>query len=115
MARSTRGDRGRPIFRRAGQQVQKYEKGAAGLELDACYSLQKFSTCLSLCFSTMNAVQPKTEVPVFAFLDTPYSLRLVEAFARMPDRPIQQRIVQLIEQISDSISAAVRQSKGGST
>ena len=47
---------------------------------------------------------------VFAFLDTPYSLRLAEAFARMPDRPIRHRIVQLVEQIAHSITAAVRQS-----
>jgi hypothetical protein len=42
-----------------------------------------------------------------AFLDAPYSLRLVQAFAGMPDRFIQQHIVQLIDQIVASIRAVV--------
>ena len=57
-------------------------------KLVASNSLQKFSTSPSRCFSTKKFGGP--EEAVFAFLDTPYSLRLVQAFARMPDRPIQR-------------------------
>jgi transcriptional regulator with XRE-family HTH domain len=42
---------------------------------------------------------------VFAFLDTAYSLRLVQAFARIPDRGIQQCFVHLVERVADRISA----------
>jgi hypothetical protein len=45
---------------------------------------------------------------VFAFLNTPYSFRLVSAFAKMPDRRIQQCIVHLVEQVAARISAVVR-------
>jgi transcriptional regulator with XRE-family HTH domain len=42
---------------------------------------------------------------VFAFLDTAYSLRLVTAFTKILDRRIQQRIVELVEQVADRNSA----------
>jgi hypothetical protein len=42
---------------------------------------------------------------VFAILDTAYSFRLVTAFTKILDRRIQQRIVELVEQVADKNSA----------
>jgi ribosome-binding protein aMBF1 (putative translation factor) len=42
---------------------------------------------------------------MFALLDTAYSLRLVTAFTKILDRRIQQRIVELVEQVADRNSA----------
>jgi transcriptional regulator with XRE-family HTH domain len=92
------------------QQVQKYENGVSRI---GAGRLQQLAEILNVPVSVffderLGAQEGET---VFALLDTPYSLRLVQAFARMPDRPIQHRIVQLVEQIADSISAAISQSK----
>jgi transcriptional regulator with XRE-family HTH domain len=42
---------------------------------------------------------------IFTLLNTPYSLRLIQAFARMPDRLTQQRTVEMVEQIAIRIEA----------
>jgi transcriptional regulator with XRE-family HTH domain len=92
------------------QQVQKYEKGVSRI---GAGRLQQLAEVLNVPVSVFfDDTRHKTQDrdTVFAFLDTPYSLRLAEAFARMPDRPIRHRIVQLVEQIAHSITAAVRQS-----
>jgi transcriptional regulator with XRE-family HTH domain len=89
------------------QQVQKYEKGVSRI---GAGRLQQAAEILdvpvSVFFDEKLGGSPDGDA-VFAFLDTPHSLRLAQAFAKMPDRFIQQRIVQLVEQIATSISAVV--------
>src|SRR5580704_2619961 len=80
-------------------------KVSAELERVACNSLQKFSTYPFLCFSTKNLADLKDGDGMFALLDTAYSLRLVTAFTKILDRRIQQRIVELVEQVADRNSA----------
>jgi transcriptional regulator with XRE-family HTH domain len=93
------------------QQVQKYEGGVSPIGAGRLQQLAEILNVPVSVFFDERRDGPEDREAVFAFLDTPYSLRLVQAFAKMPDRPIQQRIVQLLEQIADSISTAVRGSK----
>ena len=87
------------------QQVQKYENGVSRIGAGRLQQVAKILTVpVSFFFDEkLGGAQEGDEV--LAFLDAPYSLRLVQAFARMPDRFIQQRIVQLVEQIAASVSA----------
>ena len=91
------------------QQVQKYEKGVSRI---GAGRLQQLARILEVPVSDLFEEQrsgAQDGDTVFSFLDTPGSLRLVQAFARVPERPLQQRIVELVEQIADTISALVRQ------
>ena len=42
---------------------------------------------------------------VVDFLDTAYALRLVQAFRRIQNRHIRQSIVELVEQVADTVGA----------
>ena len=88
------------------QQVQKYENGVSRIGAGRLQQLAEILNVPVSVFFDEKIGGP--EEAVFAFLDTPCSLRLVQAFARMPDRPIQRCIVQLVEQIAHSISAVIR-------
>jgi transcriptional regulator with XRE-family HTH domain len=89
------------------QQVQKYEKGVSRIGAGRLQQVAKILTVPVSFFFDENLGGSQEGDEVLAFLDAPYTLRLVQAFAGMPDRFIQQRIVQLIEQIVASIRAAV--------
>jgi transcriptional regulator with XRE-family HTH domain len=87
------------------QQVQKYEKGVSRIGAGRLQQVAKILTVPVSFFFDEKLGGSQEGGEVLAFLDTPHSLRLVQAFARMPDRFIQQRIVQLVEQIAASVSA----------
>jgi transcriptional regulator with XRE-family HTH domain len=84
------------------QQVQKYEKGISRI---GAGRLQQVAEILNVPISVFFDEKISGSQVGGTFLDTPYSIRLFEAFSRMQDRLIQERIVQLIEQIGASISA----------
>jgi transcriptional regulator with XRE-family HTH domain len=86
------------------QQVQKYEKGVSRIGAGRLQQLAEILNVPVSVFFDEKLGGSQEAATLFALLDTPYSLRLVQAFARMPDRPIQQRIVELVEQIVASIS-----------
>jgi transcriptional regulator with XRE-family HTH domain len=89
------------------QQVQKYEKGVSRIGAGRLQQAAKILTVPVSFFFDEKLGGSQEGDDVLAFLDAPYSLRLVQAFAEMPDRFIQQRIVQLVEQIAGSIKAVV--------
>jgi transcriptional regulator with XRE-family HTH domain len=90
------------------QQVQKYENGVSQIGAGRLQQLAEILNVPVSVFFDERRGGPEVGEAAFAFLDTPYSLRLVQAFARIPDRHIQRCIVQLVEQIDRSISAVVR-------
>src|ERR1700731_1301321 len=80
------------------QQVQKYENGVSQIGAGRLQQLAEIlNVPVSVFFDQRRGGTEEREA-MFAFLDTPYSLRLVQAFARTPDRLIQRCIVQLVEQ-----------------
>jgi len=87
------------------QQVQKYEKGVSRIGAGRLQQVAKILAVPVSLFFDEKIGGSEEGKEVLAFLDTPHSLRLVQAFARMPDRFIQQRIVQFVEQSAASISA----------
>jgi transcriptional regulator with XRE-family HTH domain len=87
------------------QQVQKYEQGVSRI---GAGRLQQVAEILNVPVSVLFDEKlggSQDRDAAFAFLDTAYSLRLVQAFARIPDRGIQQCIVDLIERVAERISA----------
>jgi transcriptional regulator with XRE-family HTH domain len=91
------------------QQVQKYESGVSRIGAGRLQQLAEILNVPVSVFFDEKSGGSQDRDTAFAFLDTAYSLRLVQAFARIPDRPTQQRIVQLVEQIADGmLSSASR-------
>jgi len=90
------------------QQVQKYEQGVSRIGAGRLQQLAEILNVPVSVFFDEKLGGSQNRGAVFAFLDTPYSFRLVSAFAKMPDRRIQQCIVHLVEQVADRISAVVR-------
>jgi transcriptional regulator with XRE-family HTH domain len=88
------------------QQVQKYEQGVSRIGAGRLQQLAEILTVPVSVFFDEKLGESQHGGSVFAFLDTAYSLRLVQAFARISDRRIQQRIVELVEQVADRNSAA---------
>jgi transcriptional regulator with XRE-family HTH domain len=90
------------------QQVQKYEQGVSRIGAGRLQQLAEILKVPVSVFFDEKIGGSQDRDAAFAFLDTAYSLRLVQAFARIPDRGIQQCIVHLVEQVADRISAVVR-------
>jgi transcriptional regulator with XRE-family HTH domain len=90
------------------QQVQKYEQGVSRIGAGRLQQIAEILNVPVSVFFDQKLGGSQDGGGVFAFLDTPYSFRLVSAFAKMPDRGIQQCIVHLVEQIADRISAVDR-------
>jgi transcriptional regulator with XRE-family HTH domain len=87
------------------QQVQKYEQGVSRIGAGRLQQLAEIlNVPVSVFFDEKRGGSQDGE-DVFAFLNTPYSHRLVTAFAKMPDHRIQQIIVHLVEQVADRISS----------
>ena len=85
------------------QQVQKYEGGVSRI---GAGRLQQLAEILDVPVSVFFDERPRGSEDgdtAFAFLDTAHSLRLVQAFARISDRPTQECIVQLVEKIADGM------------
>ena len=87
------------------QQVQKYEQGVSRIGAGRLQQLAEILNVPVSVFFDEKLGGSQHGGSVFAFLDTAYSLRLTQAFARIPDRRIQQRIVELVEQVADRNSA----------
>jgi transcriptional regulator with XRE-family HTH domain len=82
------------------QQVQKYEKGTNRI---GAGRLQDIADILDVPVSyffggATPAVEPGQEI--FGFLDTAKALRLVRAFSRIGVGPVQDRLVELAEQLA---------------
>ena len=90
------------------QQVQKYEQGVSRIGAGRLQQLAEILNVPVSVFFDEKLGGSQDGGAVFEFLDTPYSFRLVTAFAKMPDRAIQQCIVHLVEQVADRITAVVR-------
>ena len=83
------------------QQVQKYEKGlnrvGAGRLMRVAEALE-----VPVSFFFVDSGENAPEQPsVMNFLDTAYSVRLVQAFARIGERSLQRAIVELVERVAD--------------
>ncbi|MGE0749603.1 MAG: helix-turn-helix domain-containing protein [Variibacter sp.] len=83
------------------QQVQKYEKGlnrvGAGRLMRVAEALE-----VPVSFFFLEEGHSAPEQPsVMNFLDTAYSVRLVQAFARINERSVQRAIVDLVERLSE--------------
>jgi transcriptional regulator with XRE-family HTH domain len=87
------------------QQVQKYEQGVSRIGAGRLQQVAEILNVPVSVFFDEKLGGSQEGGAVFAFLDTAYSLRLVQAFARIPDRGLQQCIVHLVEQASTSMSA----------
>ena len=83
------------------QQVQKYEQGASRIGAGRLQQLAEILNVPVSVFFDEKLGGSQDGGAVFAFLDTPYSFRLVTAFAKMPDSRIQQTIVRLVEQVAE--------------
>jgi DNA-binding XRE family transcriptional regulator len=94
------------------QQVQKYEKGVSRIGAGRLQQLAEILNVPIPMFFDDKIGGPSEGGSVFAFLDTPYSLRLVKSFARMADRRLQNCIVQLVEQIADRIGVSQSEEAG---
>jgi transcriptional regulator with XRE-family HTH domain len=94
------------------QQVQKYENGTSRIGAGRLQQLAEILNVPVAMFFDDKLGGPTEGGTVFAFLDTPYSLRLVKSFARMADRRLQHCIVQLVEQIADRIGVSQSEEAG---
>ena len=83
------------------QQVQKYEQGISRIGAGRLQQLADvLNVPVSVFFDEKRGGSQDGD-GVFASLNTPYSFRLVTAFAKMPDSRIQQTIVRLVEQVAE--------------
>jgi transcriptional regulator with XRE-family HTH domain len=84
------------------QQVQKYEKG---LNRVGAGRLMRVAEALEVPVSFFFLEEGRGAAPeqpsVMNFLDTAYSVRLVQAFARISERSVQKAIVDLVERLSE--------------
>ena len=90
------------------EQVQKYEKGTDRIGASRLQQVAEVLKVPLLFFfggTIGGAEDSEDHHAVLDFLDTAYSLRLVQAFGRIQDRHIRQSIVELIEQIADTSGA----------
>ncbi len=84
------------------QQVQKYEKGlnrvGAGRLMRVAEALE-----VPVSFFFLDGTAGEQSRPaVMTFLDTAYSVRLVQAFSRIGERSVQRAIVELVESLANS-------------
>jgi transcriptional regulator with XRE-family HTH domain len=87
------------------QQVQKYEQGISRIGAGRLQQLAEILNVPVSVFFDEKLGGSQDGDGMFALLDTAYSLRLVTAFTKILDRRIQQRIVELVEQVADRNSA----------
>lgn len=81
------------------QQVQKYEKGVNRV---TAVRLSQISTALAVppTFFYDNDDVKNREVESLLFLDAPFTLRLLRAYAKVADQRVQRQFVSLIETIA---------------
>jgi transcriptional regulator with XRE-family HTH domain len=90
------------------EQVQKYEKGTDRIGARRLQQIAEVLQVPILFFfggDLGRADDSEDGSAVLDFLETAYSLRLVQAFRRIQDRHMRQCIVELVEQIADKIGA----------
>jgi transcriptional regulator with XRE-family HTH domain len=90
------------------EQVQKYERGSDRIGAGRLQQVAEILKVPILFFFGGNpgeAEGREESDAVLEFLDTAYSLRLVQAFGRIRDRHIRQCIVEIVEQVADKTSA----------
>ena len=90
------------------EQVQKYEKGAdriGAARLQQVAEILKVPVLFFFGGNLGGTEDHEDSNAVLDFLDTAFSLRLVQAFGRIQDRHIRQSIVELVEQVADETDA----------
>jgi transcriptional regulator with XRE-family HTH domain len=82
------------------QQVQKYEKGVNRVGAGRLVRVgEALDVPVSFFFGATDGGAEDTRA-ILGFLDTPYSLRLLRAFSRIPQAEIQRAVVDLVESIA---------------
>jgi len=90
------------------EQVQKYESGIDRIGANRLHKIAKILKVPILFFfggSLEDADAGEDTNAILDFLDTAYSLRLVQAFRRIEDRHVRQSIVELVEMVADKSGA----------
>jgi len=90
------------------EQVQKYETGTDRIGANRLHKIAKILKVPILFFfggSLDDTDAGEDTTAVLDFLDTAYSLRLVQAFRRIEDRHVRQSIVELVELVADKSGA----------
>ena len=83
------------------QQVQKYENGANRVSAGRLQNIAKFlNVPISFFFDDLGGSGSGSEIS--AMLDSAYSLRLLKAFSKIKDRPVQRSTVELVEKIAEA-------------
>lgn len=96
------------------QQIQKYEKGAN--RVDAA-RLTQLADALSVSISSLFDGRPVDNrtcesLSIGALLAHPHSLRLVQAFDRIEDKPRRLALLQLIESVGEHSTGGTRSANG---
>jgi len=84
------------------QQVQKYEKGANRIGAGRLKRIADILKVPVSFFFDEVIGGSRQRATILGFMDTAYSLRLVQAFSRIKDVRIQRSVVELLEQIADA-------------
>jgi transcriptional regulator with XRE-family HTH domain len=87
------------------EQVQKYETGTDRIEAGRLQQIAEILQVPILFFfgGTLSGTgDSEGDNSVLDFLDTAFTLRLVQAFSRIQDRHMRQSILELVEQVADS-------------
>ncbi len=82
------------------QQVQKYEKGKNRIGAGRLERIAEFlKVPVSFFFGPMTGVQNEN-LAVMDFMNTAYSLRLLQAYSRIQDKKLQRALLELAEQVA---------------
>ena len=82
------------------QQVQKYENGKNRISAGRLKVLaETLEVPIPFFFEPLKGVTNQNQA-VFKFLDSAYTLRLLQAFSKIKDRNAQRKILELIEKLA---------------
>jgi transcriptional regulator with XRE-family HTH domain len=90
------------------EQVQKYETGNDRIEVARLQQIAEILNVPILFFfgGTLSGARDREGAcDVVDFLDTAYALRLAQAFRRIKERHIRRSIVELVEQVANTVGA----------
>ena len=90
------------------EQLQRFETGNERIEAARLHQIAEILKVPILFFfgGTFNGAPGRQgDCDVVDFLDTAYALRLAQAFRRIKGRDIRRSIVELVEQVADTMGA----------
>ncbi len=82
------------------QQIQKYEKGVNRISAGRLQFIAQVLKVPVTFFYGDAGAEATSEISTL--IDSSYSLRLVKAFARIPDRALQRSMVELVEALAEA-------------